>query len=205
MNSYTFAIHDLNNKLMTLYGLIKNYKQGNPPKEEKVNAVIERINELMKSLYSDFEPSCIDRKKLESFNQSELQSFMDFSRNKLTKIFDDLEITTQSSWFEVENHLQIEADKHLLQQVIENAIENCRNAKATKVTMRAVWQDQQAVIEICDNGEGFKEREKPDRLISHATGCIIIKENMRAMGAETNYDVTNPSGVTLRLIFPVKH
>ena len=205
MNSYTFAIHDLNNKLMALYGLIRKYEQGTPPPNEKMDAVIERINEIMRSLYLDYRPELIAKKSLESMNQIELQEFLDFCKNKIANIFYDLEIKIQPSDKKWDQALFIQVDKTMLYQALENAIENSLNAKATQVKIQFELEDKHVVIKICDNGEGFKDQEKINRLLPRATGCFIIKENMRLMGAETNYVTDGPSGVTLKLIFPVRN
>ena len=204
MNAYTFAIHDLNNKLMNLYCLIRKYKQGNPPPCEKVDANIERINELVKSLYKDFHLESIGQKPFEIFNQDELYAFINSKSQKLSNLFDDVGIKINTPTHQWENNASIEIDKGLLYQALENAVENSQKAKATEIQINLVLKDQHLIVEMTDNGEGFKESEKIDRLLPHATGVMIIKENMRAMGAKAEYETNSSSGVTLKFIFPLK-
>jgi glucose-6-phosphate-specific signal transduction histidine kinase len=203
MNRYLFTVHDLNNKLLLLYAHLWKHQQGKPPSKEQSDAVIVRINEIMASLYQDFRPGFENDRCLETLDQDEISSLIDCLRIKSAGIFPDIEIKAQTSSIKWENRQKIQINKDLLYQVFENAIENSRNAKSTEVHINLIFQPDHVVIELRDNGEGFKEHKKAERLIPHATGIIIIKENIRSMGAKLEYLENMDTGVTLQLIFPV--
>jgi signal transduction histidine kinase len=203
MNRYLFAIHDLNNKLMLLYGYIRKLQQGNPPSHEKIDALIERINEMMKSLYSDYQPDFIHTPQLEALSREEILKLVDSLKEKSAKIFPDIDIKTQITNVHLNHEAKIEVERELLYQVIENAIENSRNANATEVQMNLSFELDSVVIELCDNGNGFKTHKKLERLIPQATGMMIIQGNMQSMGARLKYLENKSAGVTLQLIFPI--
>lgn len=189
---------------MNLYCLIRKYKQGTPPPCEKVDANIERINELVKSLYKDFHLESIGQKPFEILNQDELYAFINSKSQKLNNLFNDVVIKMNAPNHQWANTASIEIDKDLLYQALENAVENSQNAKSTEIAINLLLKNQHLIVEISDNGEGFQQSEKIDRLLPHATGVMIIKENMRAMGAKAEYETNHSSGITLKFIFPLK-
>jgi len=204
MNKYASYLHDLNNKLTLLYALLGRRKSATPPSDERIAAVKERINELVKCLYTEFQFEVDQSLNLSSFTIEDFRKYLTFVVSKLRRIYPEVWITYEESFNENDIDLMINFDKNLLYQALENAVENSKNAKALLVEFKVYQKDNYLCLDLCDNGEGFKEIEKIDRLLPEASGVNIIKGNMVLMGGMVEYKSNIQGGVTLTLLFPPK-
>lgn len=204
MNKYSSYLHDLNNKLTLLYALLSRRKNENPPSEEKINAVKERINEIVKCLYTEFQFELDQSLNLSSCTQEDFNKYLSFVITKLRRIYTEVWITFEDQLKVTDSEILINFDKNLLYQAIENAVENSKNAKALLIEIKAYQKDNHVCLELSDNGEGFKEIEKIERLLPEASGVNIIKGNMEMMGGMAEYQSNSAGGVTLTLVFPPK-
>lgn len=204
MNKYASYLHDLNNKLTLLYALLGRRKSETPPSDERIAAVKERINEIVKCLYTEFQFEVDQSLNLSSFTIEDFRKYLTFVVSKLRRIYPEVWITYEESFNENDIDLMINFDKNLLYQALENAVENSKNAKALLVEFKVYQKDNYLCLDLCDNGEGFKEIEKIDRLLPEATGMNIIKSNMVFIGGMAEYKSNPQGGVTLTLLFPPK-
>lgn len=204
MNKYASYLHDLNNKLTLLYALLSRRKNENPPSEEKINAVKERINEIVKCLYTEFQFELDQSLNLTSFTCEDLIQYLSFAITKLRRIYPEVWITFENNVKDTQFSTFINFDKNLLYQAIENAVENSKNAKALLIEIMLYQKENYVCVDLRDNGEGFQEIEKIDRLLPEASGMNIIKGNMQIMGGIAEYRSNPEGGVTLSLLFPCK-
>jgi signal transduction histidine kinase len=133
MSRYLSYVHDLKNKLTLLYAISRKARQTQNLSEDKVNAVIDRINEILKILSSDFDFESEGIISLKSYGLNDLNEFLISAMNKIKLLYPDMNIEyfkLIEKWDD-----KIHFDKDLLYQVIENAIENSNNAQAKKVEM----------------------------------------------------------------------
>ena len=204
MNKYASYLHDLNNKLTLLYALLGRRKIETPPSEEKIAAVKDRINEIVKCLYTEFQFEVDQSLNLSSFTIGDFRKYLSFVVSKLRRIYPEVWIIYQESFDNDGTDLIINFDKNFLYQALENAVENSKNANALLIEFKVYKKDNYLCLDLCDNGEGFKEIEKIDRLLPEASGVNIIKGNMLLMGGMVEYKSNIQGGVTLTLLFPPK-
>lgn len=203
MNKSKSHLHDLNNKLLILYGLLNMSQKGSFVDGDRVDAVKSRINEIVKSLHKELKLEGPDNIQLTLLNRNDFCNFISHTVSKLRRIYCDLSINfTSSSEIWAGNHM-ISIEKELLYQAIENAVENACNAKAIAIEFNLNEKQEQIILELIDNGQGFKDFEKmnSERPSSDATGMHIIKENLKQMGAHAVYAQNIQTGVTLSFVF----
>lgn len=200
MSRYLSYVHDLKNKLTLLYAISKKARQSQPLSDDKVNAVIERINEILKILSSDFDFETEGVISLKSYGLNELNEFILSAINKVKLLYPEISIE-YSKLCENWNN-KINFDKDLLYQVLENAIENSNNAQARKIELSLLKENEFIVIKLSDNGEGFKNDIVDPRLpANQVCGINIIRQNMKRMNGEAFYESSTLGGVSLNLKF----
>jgi signal transduction histidine kinase len=201
MNRYSSYLHDLNNKLTILYGALRSCKNGNIPKDEKIEAVKSRIQDILRALNSEFQ-----------FEESQELEFLSLSceefRECLVQIIDRLKliyIETNISFKEIpsdsKSNQYLKIENKLLYQILENAIENSVNANSSSIEITLSQNLNFTTIDILDNGTGFLTQSELKRESSKTSGMGIILENMKSMDAEASYSRGQPQGVKLTLLF----
>ena len=159
MSRYLSYVHDLKNKLTLLYAISRKARQTQNLSEDKVNAVIDRINEILKILSSDFDFESEGIISLKSYGLNDLNEFLISAMNKIKLLYPDMNIEyfkLIEKWDD-----KIHFDKDLLYQVIENAIENSNNAQAKKVEMSLSKENDFVILDF----EGEPESTIRDRKI----------------------------------------
>lgn len=199
--SHNHYIHDLNNKIAILSSMLRCCKLGAIPPDEKINAVTDRIHEIITSLYQHLETQNIKEMPCYKCDKDEFIIVISTFIRKLTNIFKvELTFTHDSeSWDEQ----RVSINRDLLYQVLENAIENSANAFAKKISISLVKKNDYIVLELQDDGVGFKspiERKSP-RIIPKSMGKIIINENMERMNGKALYQDLSPQGASVSLVF----
>jgi signal transduction histidine kinase len=203
MNKSQFYLHDLNNKLGLLYGLLNLSQRGSPIPQERVDVLVCRINEIIKILQKEMKfqgPEGID---LTHFNREGFCDFLASTIKKLRAIYPGLSIYLSSiPEFWADDHV-ICIEKELLYQAIENAVENAFNAQSDAIIFNLCGKQNRLVLELIDNGRGFQDIENAnvESLLPQANGMDIIKQNMKRMGAQVVYAQNNPTGTTLSFHF----
>lgn len=199
MSRYLSYVHDLKNKLTLLYAISRKASQTENLSDDKVNAVIDRINEILTILSSDFDFESEGIISLLPYGQNDLDEFITFSINRMKPLYSNISIDylkLAESWDE-----KIHFDKDLLYQVIENAVENSNNAQAKKVELSLLKEKQFVVIKISDNGTGLKNIVNPRLPNAQVCGINIIQSNMKRMNGEAVYGPSSSGGVSLTLRF----
>jgi K+-sensing histidine kinase KdpD len=170
--------------------------------EDKVDSIIERINEIITKLHCEFKNGFIDTNVPIPFNQKAFSDLMEVTVIKLQKIYYEASIIYRES-FDVWNDGEfISIEKELLYQVLENAVENSCHAKATEIKLSLVREQNQIILQVSDNGDGIKIKKNTNRIFPEGTGTEIIKENLNQMGAKSEYTPNPDGGITLSLMFP---
>jgi K+-sensing histidine kinase KdpD len=203
MNKSQFYLHDLNNKLSLLYGLLNLSQRGSHIPQERVDSLICRINEIIKILQKEMNFQTPEGVHLSHFNREEFCEFLATSISKLRAIYSGISINFSSILESWADQQMICIEKELLYQAIENAVENAFNAQSNVIIFKLCEKQHGVVLELIDNGRGFKDIESAnkEKLIPQATGMDIIKENMKRMGAHAFYTQNNPTGTTLSFQF----
>jgi signal transduction histidine kinase len=199
--SHIHYIHDLNNKIAILSTMLRCCKLGAIPPDEKINAVTDRINEIMTSLYQHLETKNTNEQTCYKCDKVEFLLVINTFILKLSKFFKmELNFTYDSESWEGQ---MVHINRELLYQVLENAIENSVNAFAKKIDLSLIKKNEYVVLELQDDGVGFKspsERKSP-RVIPRAMGKIIINENMERMNGKAVYKDLSPQGASVSLVF----
>ncbi len=201
MNRYSSYLHDLNNKLTIIYGALRSYKKGNPPSEEKIDAVKARIQEIIHCLNTEFQFEESSEAEIKTMDREELGETLFSMIEKLNLIYTGTSFLFKNPNQESRNNQFTKIDTKLLYQILENAAENSINAKASSIEISLLEDLNSFKIEIKDNGTGFKENSQLEETVVKTCGIGIIKENMRMMDGEAAYFTNNPQGVTLTLLF----
>lgn len=203
MNKCQFYLHDLNNKLSLLYGLLTLSQKGAPLSVDRIDAVKCRINEIVKNLQQEIKFEVSENIQLTLLNRDEFCHFLDSTISKLTKIYCSLSINFSSLSETWGDDHKICIEKELLYQAIENAVENAFNAQAVGIEFNLYEKQKKVVLEISDNGQGFNDIENAnnEQPFPQATGMHIIRENMKRMGAKAVYTQNHQTGTTLSFHF----
>ncbi len=198
-----FQLHDLNNKLSILYGLLALSIDGCPISEDRIDAVKSRINEIVKGLQRGFKFETSENLCLTELNQEDLCDFITSVMSKLGRIYSDVSFVFAPSPEKWNENYLIRVEKDLLYQAMENAVENSFKANALTIEFKLLEKQNQIILELCDNGKGLKDLEQVNNAkpATEACGLNIIKDNMKRMGAQTVYTQNSQNGVTLSFIF----
>ncbi len=108
-----------------------------------------------------------------------------------------------------------DALSHILQNLLDNAEKYTREIEGRTISIR-LWQKARGVaLSVADNGMGvsrelrrrlfrpFVRGEHPDAPEGLGLGLVLVKELVRAQGAEIRYDDAPGGGALFSLTFPV--
>jgi glucose-6-phosphate-specific signal transduction histidine kinase len=183
-----------------MYAMLRHSQKGLPPSEEKITALIERVNEIIFQLSKELNSIEETLPALIPHDLEELDVFLDHAIQKIRKIYPDIKFLHNKHSHHHSSY-RLLLNNEILYQALENAVENSQNAKASIVSISTIVEDQKIILEITDNGIGLMEN-LPDHSIE-GTGIFIISENMRIMKGIINYKKPISRGLTLQLIFPL--
>jgi signal transduction histidine kinase len=194
-------LHD--NTIQDLYGLIYYIaslrdpdKSGKEWDEESVNIIQEliRINETLRLTMSNLRPPTLSPFGLE-------KSIQEHAEN-IGRIHPDLTIS-----LELDQDLQTlsEPARVSLFRIYQVAINNViRHAEANKVDIRFYFEENQACLEIQDNGKGF---QLPERWVEFARqgflGLVGAFERAESAGGNLTVESELGMGALVRAVIPV--
>ncbi len=170
--------------------------------QELVISEVERINHIIRALLSYAKPLKLQKNKIRLDNLIE-------------EALDGLKETGQMGKAKVEKVLrpiEIQADKDLIKQVLENIILNaCQAMKGEGfLNIRLNQEGQNAVIAIKDSGGGIQEKDKPHIFTPFFTtkakgtglGLALCEKIITAHGGKIEFDSQTGVGTTFYIYLP---
>jgi len=115
--------------------------------------------------------------------------------------------------YRVDAAFELHADRDQIYRVLANLFRNAAEAGAERVTVKATAREDEAVIEIADDGPGLPEtvRETLFQPFSGSTrtggsglGLAIARDLMRGHGGDVALRHSGPEGTTFVLTLPVE-
>ena len=96
------------------------------------------------------------------------------------------------------------SDKEKLEVVliIQEALSNIRkHANATKVALQIYTDEENYIIKVVDNGQGFEKDILREKSLAHA-GLLIMEERAQKIGGQLSIESQPDKGTELRLVIP---
>lgn len=96
------------------------------------------------------------------------------------------------------------SDKEKLEVVliIQEALSNIRkHANATKVALQIYTDEENYIIKVMDNGQGFEKDILREKSLAHA-GLLIMEERAQKIGGQLSIESQPDKGTELRLVIP---
>lgn len=211
--------HELRTPLATLKSHLEAIIDGIwEPSEEHLDILMKEIDRLS-NLVDDLK---------DSFRTEELEPFLNRSRFNLSKELQDaittfIPLYTKEGFIinsNIENNIQITMDKDKLKQIIYNLLSNSIKYlhKDGEVLVTLVKNNNNAIIEVKDNGTGIKEKDLPyifdrfyrsDDSIKEDTrgsglGLSIVKSIVDAHGGTIDIMSNYGVGTTVTIILPLE-
>ncbi|MBY0415698.1 MAG: hypothetical protein K2Q18_16105 [Bdellovibrionales bacterium] len=199
-------LHDIRNKLALISGhtslLAKKYGEDdfNP-----IRTNLMRINEIINDAYR-FMQQQLDQENL-SLSEIEFIKQLDLMTDAVALLY-PIELKNEVHDYHPRGKFEVDFDIGLMFQVIENAIDNSLNAKATKISIRMLESGNQCIYEMVDNGSLKDNTPKvviENSVIPHGVGKEIMTQNMEKVGGKVEWTRRiDHSGMIVRLYFPRK-
>ncbi len=205
-------LHDIRNKLTIISGhatfLARKYD--NHKDFLPIISNVSRINELINEAYVSMSEH--NNPQLQKLSFNEFLKQIDLLLESLALNY-SIEINNGINAFSgpVHENRRIELSMDPLISVIENAVDNAFKASATKLIFHVIQVDENAILEIIDNGIGINLTPtksqlllKENTLIPHGLGKNIMMENMKKLNGKISWAPrTDSSGMIVRLTFPM--
>lgn len=198
--SVAFHFHDLKNKLGTVFFMLECSRRGRVLNDQQVSAVYERIQEILTeiSLCLKLEPVKLS---LEAYGHEDFYHFLEFAVQKLSNLYPEMKLTLNNDLGKWPEDVSVSLSKKKLFQVLDNAVENSKNALASQVQLTLTVQGSQPSLILSDDGEGFRSAKKPVSQIKLISGLKIISENLKEMKAVGAFSENPEGGAKLTITF----
>jgi two-component system nitrate/nitrite sensor histidine kinase NarX len=172
---------------------MQNYLQQG--KLEKLESTLQASHRTLSEAYQDARQA-IDN--LRSIPESSVQDWIykiasDFEKNTDAKV----DLTALKLDYDFPPTVQAQ-----LVRIVQEALGNVRkHARATKVTISGSVRDNEAILEVRDNGIGFE----PELVATVSRyGLLGMRERADLIGAEFQIESKPGNGTIIRLSFPIK-
>jgi signal transduction histidine kinase len=180
--------HDLRTPITTIKGYVEGIQDGVADTKEKMDKYLGTIHNkvvgLDRMVDELFLYSKLDLKRVPySFEQTDLKCFL---KDIVEELRFDLEMKSISIECNFpDKSIMVVADREKLQRVVLNLIDNCvkhMNKSAKQITLRIAEQDDKALIEISDNGDGIGSEQIPYVFEKFYRGHSINESNTGGSG-----------------------
>lgn len=200
------CLHDIRNRLAIISAhtslLAKKYGE-----EDfiPIKSNVSRINVLINDAYERLQDS--SNLNIQQIELNEFANQMHIILKGIEELFSSYKNDLIAPELTKLGSGKIEFNSSLMNQILENAIGNSVKANATKIHVRLFEFKDECIIEVVDNGSGFKDNDQfleTYSKIPHGLGTHVIMQNMKTLKGKTIWkERLDSKGVILRLVFSI--
>ena len=192
---YTLA-HEIKNPLAIAKGYLEMSNQDNFNKYyDLINSnIMEALNIL--DNYLNYKKMCLDSEVIDIILLLEEVKSNYCELNNITIYI-----------ISIYDEIFIDADYYKLKQVFSNLIKNSIEAKSTKIDIFLKRHDNNLIISIVDNGEGFNNTKKlvgySYKINGHGIGLVITKKIIELHSGTIEYVNNDDMGCNILVNLPI--
>lgn len=198
--SVAYHFHDLKNKIAIVFFMLESSRLGRVLNDQHVSAVYQRIEEILAEIALSLKQEPV-KLHLEDYGREDFCHFLQFAIQKLSKLYPEVNLTLKDELGEWPEDVSVSLSKKKFYQVLDNAVENSKNALAGQVQFTLTSQGSKPSLILSDDGEGFRSSKKPTPEIKKISGLKIISENLKEMKAVGVFSENQPGGAKLTITF----
>lgn len=208
--------HELKSPLSSIKLMNQTIKKRDLPKNKQVELLdsslseVERLENLVENILITAK---IDNNQF-GFNKEKID--ISIICNQMSKNYQNRKDIEFSS--NIESNIEIIGDKICLNSIISNLIDNAvKYAHQQKVSLNLIKENNKAVLEISDTGNGIPDNEKPKvfdkfyRIGNEETraakgtglGLYIVKQLVYYHNAKIFVLNNSPKGTVFKIVFPL--
>jgi two-component system, NarL family, sensor kinase len=91
----------------------------------------------------------------------------------------------------------------MAKEMVTNAL---KHAKATTITVGIHWQNEHLILQVRDNGVGFKSLPISDNPpLENGLGLLSLKSRASLLNAQLTFEKNLPSGTCISILYPITH
>ncbi|GGH83282.1 NarL family two-component system sensor histidine kinase YdfH [Pullulanibacillus pueri] len=178
--------------IMQLEAMDAHLKKGNTPRaQEIVQSSMVHARETLRNARKAID-DLRENGYIENFHQAVLNIIEQFEHTRFIKVDHDIDPVPALSNFVMENSL------YILSECLENIT---KHAEATRTKIKIKKIDDALLMEITDNGKGFKTKNIGKQLGKY--GLLGLKERSQLIGADLLINSTPGSGTIVTVTIPL--
>ena len=192
-NEIDYALHDMNNSLAVLRGRHEMLKKELGKHYEVLQFHTNNIITSVESIKLSSDP-----KKYKSTVDIPINGFL----TRLSIIMDSMLVAYPQMWTTMptsNSDLKIAYNQNVYDQVINNILSNATKAKAEKISLKIIINEQKKTLQITVKNDGKKYVSDKSSLF-HGTGLKIIQDNIKLLNGELFQDLSQDVFITKLLI-----
>lgn len=209
--------HDVKTPLTSLVGYLEAIQEKivtGEEKEEYIGVALDKAHHLKNFVEYLFEWVKLDAK--EQIFQFEICDLDEISRDILADWIPTLEDKHFTYSIDIpDEECNVRLDRNAYKRILNNLLQNALfHSQGNKITIQIFEDDEQAYINVMDNGKGILDKDLPhifDRLYQcdesrsgsgNGLGLSIVQELVAAHGGTIQVDSTPHSGTKFMILLP---